>query len=271
MTRTELTATIRKEAGKGPARRLRAKEQIPAVLYGRGEVPLSIAIDPAALKAAIDTPTRLNTIITLKLDNGSERTVLLKDYQTDIIHHDLMHADFLDVRLDEKVKVKIPLIYKGIPVGVTDGGILQTMRRELEVECLPKDIPEKVEVDVEALKVGGSLHVKDVKFPKGVTPKYATNFAIAAVVAPEKEEVVAAPVAELVPGAVPGVPGAPGAVPGAPGAPGAVPGAPGAPAAAGARGAPGAAPRGAPGAPVAAPAPAAAAPAAPAKGRGPKK
>jgi len=116
MTRTELTATIRKDAGKGPARRLRAKEQIPAVLYGRGEVPLNIAIDPLALKAAIATPTRLNTIITLKLDNGSERTVLLKDYQTDIIKHDLMHADFLDVRLDEKVKVKIPLIYTGIPV-----------------------------------------------------------------------------------------------------------------------------------------------------------
>lgn len=226
-TQTVLMATIRKDAGKGSSRRLRANQLIPAVLYGRGAEPLNIAVDPAVLKEAIDTPKRLNTILTLKLDNGTERTVLLKDYQTEIVHHDLLHADFLDVRMGEKVLVKIPLVYAGLPVGVTEGGILQTMRRELEVTCLPTDIPEKIEVDVAGLKIGGSLHVKDVKCPPGVTPKFTVNFAIAAVVAPEKEEVVAAPTAEAAAGA-PGA-AAPGAAPGA--APAAAAPAAGAPAA----------------------------------------
>lgn len=250
MTRIELQASVRKESGKGVARRLRAAAKIPAVLYGKGEKPLNIAVDPAALKVAIATPKKFNTILTLKLDNGTERTVLLKDFQTEIVHHDLLHADFLDVRMNEKVLVKIPLHYTGTPVGVTEGGILQTLRRELEVQCLPDDIPEKIEVDVASLKIGGSIHVKDVKCPKGVTPKFQTNFAIVGVVAPEKEE-VAAPTPEeaAAAAAVPGAPGAP-AAPGAPGAPAAAGAA--APAAAGAKGA----------APAAAPAAAA-----PAKGK----
>jgi large subunit ribosomal protein L25 len=221
MTRIELKATVRTEAGKGPSRRLRAKELIPAVLYGRHtEKPLHLAVDPAALKAALDTPKRLNTILTLKLDDGGEKTVLVKDYQTDIVQHDLLHADFLEVRLDDKVLVKIPLAYVGLPVGVTEGGILQTMRRELEVLAVPTNIPDKIEVDVAGLKIGGSLHVKDVKFPEGVAPKFTVNFAIAAVVAPEKEEVVAAPTEVA---AVPGAPAVPGAAPAAGVAAGAAP------------------------------------------------
>jgi large subunit ribosomal protein L25 len=206
MTRIELPATVRQEAGKGSSRRLRAKKLIPSVVYGRDEKPLTIAVDPLALKLAIATPKKLNTILTLKLDSGSERTVLLKDYQTDIVSHALLHADFLDVRLDEKVVVKVPVSYIGMPIGVTEGGILQTMRRELDVQVLPVDIPEKIEVDVAHLKIGGSLHVKDVQFPAGVTAKYATNFAIAAVVAPEKEEVVVAAVEAVA--AVAGAPAA---------------------------------------------------------------
>jgi large subunit ribosomal protein L25 len=236
MTRIELPATLRKSAGKGSARRLRAKNLIPAVLYGpHTEKPLNIAVDPEALKEAISTPHKLNTLLTLKLEDGAERLVMIKDYQTEIVSHDLMHADFLDVRLDEKVRVKVPLIFAGMPAGVKEGGILQTMRRELELMALPTAIPEKIEVDVSHLKIGGSLHVKDVQFPSGVTPKFTTNFAIAAVVAPEKEE-VAAPVAAAVEGAA-AVPGAAPAAPGAaPGAPGAAPAAAGAaaPAAAGA-------------------------------------
>lgn len=237
MASIELQATIRTESGKGVARRLRAKALIPAVLYGKGEKPLNIALDPEKLKEALKTPKRLNTILTLKLDNGTTRTVLVKDYQTEIVHHDLLHADFLDVRMTEKVLVKIPLVYTGLAVGVTEGGILQVLRRELEVNCLPDDIPEKIEVDVASLKIGGSIHVKDVKCPKGVTPKFMTNFAIVGVVAPEKEE-VAAPTAEEAAAAA-AVPGAP-AAPGAPGAPAAAGAAPGAPAAKGA--APAAAP-----------------------------
>ena len=237
MTRIELPATVRKEAGKGPSRRLRVKKLIPAVVYGRHtEVPLHLAVDPLALKAAINNPKRLNSILTLKLEDGAEKTVLLKDYQTDIVSHALLHADFLEVRLEETVLVKIPLSYVGTPVGVIEGGILQTMRRELEVLAVPTNIPDKIEVDVASLKVGGSLHVKDVKFPEGLTAKFQVNFAIAAVVAPDKEEVVvAAPEAAVA--AVAGAPAAPGAAP-APGVAGAAPAAGAAAPAAGAAAAP---------------------------------
>jgi large subunit ribosomal protein L25 len=191
----ELSATVRETSGKGPARRIRAKGQIPAVLYGRhAGKPLSIAVDPLALKAAIATPKKLNTVLTLKLDSG-ERTVLLKDFQTDVVHHHLLHADFLDVRLDEKVLVKVPLSFTGLPVGVAEGGLVQILRRELELLVLPTNIPEKIEVDISPLKIGHSLHVKDVKLPAGVVAKFATNFTIVGVVAPEKEEVAPTPVA----------------------------------------------------------------------------
>jgi large subunit ribosomal protein L25 len=193
MNRIELQASIRQTTGKGVAHRLRAQKKIPAVLYGRHlEKPLNIAVDPDALKKAINTPRRLNTLLTIKLDDGSERTVLLKDYQTDVIRHDLLHADFLDVRMDEKVAVKVPITFVGTPVGVTEGGILQTLRRELEITALPEAIPASIEIDVSGMKIGASLHVKDVKPPEGIDLRYLVNFTIAAVVAPETEAGAAA-------------------------------------------------------------------------------
>lgn len=251
MQTSVLSATLRNETGKGPARRLRAKELIPAILYGpHVKQAVGLAVNPDQLRKAIATPKKFNTIITLKLDDGSERPVLFKTYDVDPVFRTILHADFLELRLDEKIKVKVPLVLTGKPVGVVDGGILSQARYELEVWCLPKDIPEKVEIDVTALKIGHSLHVKDVKFPPGVEGKYAVNFTVAAVVAPEKEEEVAAaavPGAEAEAAAALGeaVPGAPVAAP----APGAAPAAAGAAPASGkpgaasaARAAPGAAP-----------------------------
>lgn len=203
----ELPATIREQSGKGSARRIRAEGKIPATLYGpHAEKPLNLAVDPLLLKKAIANPKKLNTVLTLKLDKGGERMVLLKDFQTDIVHHTLLHADFLDVRMDEAVLIKVPLVFTGIAAGLADGGLVQILRRELQLAALPGAIPEKIEVDISPLKIGHSLHVKDVKLPAGVQAKFATNFTIVGVVAPEKEEVVVAAVA---------VPGAEGAAPAA--------------------------------------------------------
>ncbi len=188
MTRIELSATVRQESGKGVSRRLRANKMIPAVIYGRGEKSLQVAVDPITLKKAINTPKKLNTILTLKLDDGAEHTVLVKDFQTDVVSHELLHADFLDVKLDQKVVVKVPVAYVGHPIGVVEGGVLQTLRRELEVLALPAEIPERLDVDVSHMRIGASLHVKDVQTPPGITVRYSHNFAIAGIVSPEKEE-----------------------------------------------------------------------------------
>ena len=246
-----LTAQKRDQAGKGPSHRLRAKGLIPAVCYGPYEQPLHVAVDPEAIKKAISTPHKFNTVIQLQVDGGETRTVLFKDFEKDPVDGHVLHVDFLEVRLDQDVVVNVPVVLIGKPVGVTEGGILQQVSRTLPVICKPAQIPEKIEVDVSNLKIAESIHISDIKAPDGVRFKtnVIKNATIAVVNIPEKEEVAPAPAA-AVPGAegaaAAAVPGAPGAA--APGAPGAAPGAPGA-----APGTPGAAP-GAPGAAPGAPA-----------------
>ncbi len=246
-----VNAEQRQSRGKGPARRLRAKGLIPAVVYGGETGPAHVAVDPALLLKAIETPHRFNTILTLTMD-GAEKHVLFKEFEVDPVTRELLHADFLEVKMDKPVKVHVPVETVGKAVGQTEGGILSLAAHDILVEALPTKIPVKIEVDVTELKIGHSLHISEVKAPEGCKFRYTTDYVVAFVAVPEKEEVVA-PVAAAVPGAE----GAAAAVPGAPVAPGApaVPGAPGAaPAAAGAPGAPGATPAaGAPAAPAAAP------------------
>lgn len=191
-----LNAKIRTGAGKGFARRTRAEGLVPGVVYGpRLEKPLNIAVNAKETKAAIQTPKKLNTVLGLNID-GKQITVLLKEFQLDPVSKELLHVDFIDVRENEQVKVKIPVILTGKAEGVTNGGILSQIRREVEVWSLPGAIPEKIEADVTPLKIGGSLHINEVKLPAGVTVKTSVNFTIAVVTAPEVEKVVeAAPAA----------------------------------------------------------------------------
>jgi large subunit ribosomal protein L25 len=239
--RNVLTGKPRDGAGKGPARRLRAEGLVPAIVYGRNlPAPAHIAVDPLAVKKAIATPHKFNTLLTLQVEGQPERLVLLKDYQQDPVSREMLHADFLDVREMEEVKVNVPLVLVGKPEGVTSGGILSQNRRDIEVYVAPLAIPEKLEADVSALKIAQSLHIRDLKLPAGVRVKTHVNYTLAVVNVPEKEEV---PVVVAAP-----APGA--AVPGA--AAPAADGKPGAPAAADAKGAAPAAPgKGAPPAPAA--------------------
>src|SRR5438309_6430654 len=167
-----LQAEVREKSGKGPAHRLRAKGLVPAVCYGRFEKqPLMVAIDPEALTKAIATPHKFNTVIKLEVSGSEPRTVLFKDYEKDPVDGHILHVDFLEVRMDQDVVVNVPVVLTGKPVGVTAGGILQQVARTLPVQCKPSDIPEKIEVDVSALKIAESLHIKDVKMPAGVQLK----------------------------------------------------------------------------------------------------
>ena len=201
-----LNARARSDKGKGPARRLRAAGLIPAVVYGQKREPTHIAVDPAAVQKAIATAHKLNTLLTLQLD-GAEKRVLFREYEVDPVSRRLLHADFLEVDMSKAVKVEVPIVTIGKAEGVVAGGILNVSAHQIVVEALPDRIPVAIEVDVTPLKIGGSIHIANVKAPEGVKVKYATNFTVAVVTAPEKEEVVA-PVAAAVPGAVP-VEGAP--------------------------------------------------------------
>lgn len=189
MNQTTLPAIVRQKTGKGIARRLRAEQKIPAVLYGpHMDEPLPIAVSPKALRAAIRTPTRLNTILTLEFDNGDKKTALLKDYQQDPLTRNLLHADFYEVQADKPVTVQVPIVLKGEPKGVAYGGVLSQTRREVDVLALPTAIPASLEVDVSDMGFNDVLHVADIKVPEGVQIVYQTNYSIAVLVAPSAAE-----------------------------------------------------------------------------------
>lgn len=205
---SKLEAKTRTGAGKGFARRTRMEGLIPACVYGKHlEKPINIALNGKALRAAVQTEKKLNTIIGLSVD-GKEHTVMLKEYQLDPVSKELLHADFIDVRENEQVKVKIPVVLTGKAVGTLEGGILSQMRRELEVWALPGAIPLNIEVDVTAMKIATAMHINDVKLPAGITVKTHVNFTIAVVTAPEIEKVVE--VAAVPGAAAPGAPAAAG-------------------------------------------------------------
>lgn len=194
LTTSTLEAKSRTAAGKGPARRTRAEGLVPATVYGKHlEKPINIALNGKELRAAINTPRKLNTVLGLKVD-GKEIIVLVKDYQLEPVTKELLHADFIAVRENEQVKVKLPVVLTGKSVGVAEGGILSQMRRELEVWALPGAIPLNIEVDVTPMKIATALHINDIKLPAGITVKTHVNFTIAVVTAPEAE-VVAEPTA----------------------------------------------------------------------------
>jgi large subunit ribosomal protein L25 len=183
--KSTLEVKAREGAGKGAARRLRSQGLVPAVVYGKHlEKPLSVAVDPKAVRAAINTPHKFNTLITLK-GVGGDQQVLFKDYQRDPVTRDILHVDFIAVREEDQVKVNVPLVLTGKAEGVAEGGLLTQIRREIEVYAKPRSIPEKIEVDVTALKIAQAMHINDVKLPEGVVVKSNVNYTIAVVSAPE--------------------------------------------------------------------------------------
>lgn len=199
--RNVLEAKTREGSGKGAARKLRAQGLIPAVVYGRHtETPAHVAVDPKAVRKAINTPHKLNTLLTLK-GAGADKQVLLKDYQMDPLTRDVLHADFIEVRENDPVKVNVPVVLVGRAVGVAEGGILSQTRRELEVWSLPNAIPASIEVDITNLKIAQALHIKDITLPEGVKVKTQVNFTLATIGVPEREEAAAPAAAAAAPAA----------------------------------------------------------------------
>ncbi len=166
MKEVALTVVPREGKGKGPARQTRMVGFIPGVIYGPETNPESIKVDNRAFNAAWKTAGGGSVIFSL--DKGGKKTkVLIRELQRDPVTSNVIHVDFHAISMTKPIHLSIPIFLVGIPVGVkTEGGILQATMREIEISCLPTDIPEHVEINVENLHIGDSLHIRDFSIPK---------------------------------------------------------------------------------------------------------
>jgi large subunit ribosomal protein L25 len=225
METVEITIEKRAENGKGPARRLRAAGKVPGILYGpkRTTTPIAIGAEECERKL---THLEGAHLIRLVYPNGADpdlhdRMVLVREMQLHPVTGRALHADFYEVDLTERLTVEVTLHFVGKPVGVVNGGILQPIMRELEVECLPTEIPDFIEVDVSALDIHDAVHVGDITLPERVSLVGDTTRTVVTVLPPSIETKPGEVAADAA-AAVPAAEGAPAAA-GAPAAEGAEP------------------------------------------------
>jgi large subunit ribosomal protein L25 len=202
-----LAAEIRSGTGKGAARKLRAQGSIPAVVYGKAKEGRPIMVSARDLQRLLLKSTAgINTLIDLQIDDGEE-VVIVKELQREPVGGDYLHADFYTVDLTQKIEVSVPLHFVGKAPGVDLGGILDHPLREIELRCLPRAIPESIDVDVSTLEIGQSIHVRELQLPANVEVVSDPELAVAAVATPRAEEepsVEEAPEVEVAAGAAEG-------------------------------------------------------------------
>src|SRR5256712_4557649 len=185
-----LLANLRTTTGKGAARQARFRGEVPAVIYGNGREPQALSVGAKALEKALTGVEPESTIIELALD-GKKTKTLIREIQRHPIRPDIIHVDFYEIHAEEKVKLKVPVHLVGNPDGVRNaGGVLDQVTREVEIEVMPENIPDRVELDVTALKIGDSLHVRELNIPNATILTLA-DLTIATVVPPRAEEVTA--------------------------------------------------------------------------------
>jgi large subunit ribosomal protein L25 len=191
MEKVILNVETREGSGKRIAKDLRNKELIPAVVYKGGKDAVKLQLAAADLVKVLRTKAGENVIVTLKITGGDskakDKTVVIKEIQREPIKNRILHVDFNEISLTEALKVNVPLAAHGEPEGKKEGGTLEHVMWELQIECLPADIPEKIEVDVSKMKIGDSIYVKNITAPEGV--KVLTDpELIAMIVKPPKVE-----------------------------------------------------------------------------------
>jgi large subunit ribosomal protein L25 len=180
---TTLEAVARESRGKNEARRLRVTGQIPAVVYGGGQQPQAVAVSPKELSRLLHSEAGLNTLIDLTL-GGATTKVIVKDFLLQPVTHQLLHADFYRVDVNKKVQVKVAVRLHGEPRGIKiQGGVLDFVHREVEVETLPTEIPEHIDIDVSNMMIGDSVYVRDVAEGQKWTPISGADMLLVHVVA----------------------------------------------------------------------------------------
>src|SRR5881398_1046876 len=194
----KLKAEPRTATGRSAARRLKARGIVPAVVYGGKEKSQPLQVSARDINAMLSHASGENILVELEITGQkAPRTALLQEVQHSPLGGDVLHVDFHAISMDEKITADVPLEALGIANGVKNfGGLLDQNLRALPIECLPRDLPDKVTVDVSALNIGDSIHVRDIKLPSGVTAKVQPDLTAFSVLAPAVEEEPVAAVAE---------------------------------------------------------------------------
>ena len=187
-----VNAENRAERGKNAARRLRRKGLVPAIVYGGKGDAVAVAVDPKALHRVLRSESGRNTILKLQLDGGAT-SAILKSWQVDPIKENFLHADFFRIAMDVAIRVSVPVAVKGEATGVKlQGGVLEVVMRQIPVECLPGDIPERIEVDVTNLALNSAIRVSDLPVSAKVKVLEDPDHVVVHVIS-VKEEVAATP------------------------------------------------------------------------------
>jgi len=184
-----LSATVREASGKGVARKLRREGMIPAVMYG-GEAPTALSVNRKELSRILASPGGDHAVIDLNVEGVGTKKVLVRDYQSDAVRGDLMHADLLELQKGHKINVTIPVeLTGGEPLGVRESqGILQHQMHQIELDCLPDAIPASLTLDASGLDIGESLHVSDLTVPEGVHIHATPETTVCTVLAPKLKD-----------------------------------------------------------------------------------
>lgn len=205
MAEMTVIAKSRPEFGSGASRRLRRNGRVPGIVYGGRADNVAVTVDPKDLIKLLRSHAGRNTILNLEIEGVGTDNVILRDWQVDPVKEDFIHADFQRIAMDQKLTVTVPVHFVGTAIGVkADGGLLDAVIREIEVECLPGDIPDSIECDVSELHMHESLRIKDLKVSDRVEILDDPEQVVVHVVAIREEVAEAAP--EVEEGATPGEP-----------------------------------------------------------------
>jgi large subunit ribosomal protein L25 len=185
----KLKASVRTSAGKGVSRSLRREGKLPAILYGSDIESVSLAINTHDIELLLNKVSYTQALINLAVENGQsyEKMVMIKEIQADPLSQKYLHIDFYEIKMDRKISTTAPLLITGVSKGVEAGGTLQIIRRELDVVCLPSEIPDSIEIDISDLDMGDSIHVADIRPAAGIEIPYDVNFTVVTVVSPKTE------------------------------------------------------------------------------------
>jgi large subunit ribosomal protein L25 len=191
LEKIQLTANVRETSGSGPARVLRREGLIPAVLYGPDAEPILLMINTHEFELLLKEHNINQVVLDLVVKNGKtlNKSVMIKELQTHPVSQNPLHVDFYEISMTRKIKVNVPVVTTGKSVGEERGGIVQIVRRELEVFCLPGEIPESFTLDISNLDIGDALHVEDITTEGDIEIPAETNFTIVTVTTPQAEEV----------------------------------------------------------------------------------
>ena len=187
----ELKTKIRTTTGNGPARRLRMSGQIPAVLYGQKTEPVLLSVNKGDLEQVFKKGGIGQVILNLviqKNDETTTRPAMIKELQSHPLSRNFIHIDFYEIKMDQKITAKIPVVTTGMAKGVELGGMLQIIRRELEVECLPLAVPESIEIDISDLDIGDSIHVGQIRVEGEIEFLEDDNYTVVTILSPKMEE-----------------------------------------------------------------------------------